>query len=499
MYKIRKAKTSSGSISIQVVSYRKRKTVIEKHIGSGKSKDEIATLILTANTWIENQTKQQELFATEVPLALSPANLQLIHVVHQCAYKLFERVAITCGLSMETDRFLFDFALMRFIEPTSKLRTITLLARYFMINYSERTVYRKINKIVKDKDRIEKIAVNCSKELLQEDLSIILYDVTTLYFETFKSDELRKEGFSKDNKPQQPQIVLGLIVSRQGFPLGYEVFTGNTFEGKTMLAVLTIFIKHHGVKKPIVVADAAMLSQKNIEELKQQELSYIVGARLANMAKTITQEVVRKLGQQDGSSIRIKTPNGDLIVEFSNKRYRKDKYELEKHVERAKQIIEKQSAQRNAKYIKRKNKLKDYELNNELIERSKQLLGMKGYYTNVSSKELSDKEIINRYHDLWHVEHSFRITKSDLASRPVYHYKEQAVRSHILICFTALMLAKYLEIKTEHSIRQIIDEIWEIKEVVLYNKITDTTFSINSEVSPLAKKIISKISPDLSY
>ncbi|OGV02086.1 MAG: hypothetical protein A2330_00925 [Ignavibacteria bacterium RIFOXYB2_FULL_36_7] len=353
--------------------------------------------------------------------------------------------------------------------------------------------------IIQDKKRIEAIAVQCAKNLLQDDLSMVLYDVTTLYFETFKSDELRKEGFSKDNKPQQPQIVIGLLVTREGFPLGYEVFAGNTFEGKTMLNVLQSFIKQHGVNKPIVVADAAMLSHKNIEELQRQELFYIVGARLGNTAGAIIKEAVTKLRQQDGSSARVKTTSGDLIVEFSGKRYRKDKYEMEKLVERAKQIVENKLAVKNVKFVKHKSKSKDYKLNDELIDKAKLLLGMKGYYTNVSETVFSDKEIIDRYHDLWHVEHSFRIAKSDLASRPIFHYSEQAIASHILICFTALMIAKYLESLTKLSLRQIIDAIWQIKEVLLLNTLTDTSFTIRSDFSLLAKDILRKIDPNLSY
>lgn len=499
LLRIRKTKTASGSTSVQIVYYRDRKVIVEKHIGSGKTEEAIGTLILKAQHWIESRSTQQELFALKTPLELSPQNLRLIGVTHQFTYQLLECIAVKCGMTMPKDRFLFDFSIMRLIEPTSKLRAITLLSRYFSIDYSERTVYRKMGTIIQDKKRIEAIAVQCAKNLLQDDLSMVLYDVTTLYFETFKSDELRKEGFSKDNKPQQPQIVIGLLVTREGFPLGYEVFAGNTFEGKTMLNVLQSFIKQHGVNKPIVVADAAMLSHKNIEELQRQELFYIVGARLGNTAGAIIKEAVTKLRQQDGSSTRVKTTSGDLIVEFSGKRYRKDKYEMEKLVERAKQIVENKLAVKNVKFIKHKSKSKDYKLNDELIDKAKLLLGMKGYYTNVSETVFSDKEIIDRYHDLWHVEHSFRIAKSDLASRPIFHYSEQAIASHILICFTALMIAKYLESLTKLSLRQIIDAIWQIKEVLLLNTLTDTSFTIRSDFSLLAKDILRKIDPNLSY
>lgn len=496
---IRKTKTTSGSISVQIVYYKKRKVVLAKHIGSGRNKEEVELLIRKGKSWIEKNSMQLELFSRESKSEVSLNDLQFLGVTHRFAYQQLERVAHQCGLDIREDQFLFDFAIMRLIEPTSKLRTITLLERYFDIIYSERTVYRKILKLGSNKGRIEAIAVKSAKEMLHEDLALVLYDVTTLYFETFKSDELRKEGFSKDNKPQQPQIVVGLIVTRQGYPLSYEVFAGNTFEGKTMLDVLDNFTKQNGVDRPIVVADAAMLSHENIEELKQRKLSYIVGARLANTSLKVIKDASNKLQKKDGKSIRIKTDNGDLIIEFSKKRYNKDKHEMGKQILKAQLLIDGKLAAKHTKFIKHKSKENQYVINEVLIEKATLLLGMKGYYTNIDSTLLSNKDIVTRYHDLWHVEQAFRIAKSDLASRPVFHHKTDAVKSHILICFTALMLAKYLEIKTKLPLRQIIDAIWMVTEAKLYNKVNKSTVTLQSELSLKSKNIIVKLNQFLSY
>jgi transposase len=497
---IRKTKTASGSTSVQIVYYKNRKVVVEKHIGSGKTKAEVQSLIKKGKEWIEKKSLQEELFPKKTAVQeYSLANLQFLGVTHRFAYELFQRVALRCGIDVNKDRFVFDFAIMRLIEPASKLRTITLLGRCFDIYYSERTVYRKILKIADRKQNIEKTAVKCAKEMLQEDLALILYDVTTLYFETFKSDELRISGFSKDNKPQQPQIVVGLIVTRQGFPLSYEVFSGNTFEGKTMLSVLDNFTKNNGVQSPIVVADAAMLSQENIKELKQRNLSYIVGARLGNTSLKTIKNAFNKLESKDGNSIRIKTDNGELIVEFSKKRYNKDKYEMEKQIQKAKQLVEGNQSGKRVKFVKHKGKESLYMLNEALIEKAKLLLGMKGYHTNIPAAILSDKDIIARYHDLWRIEQAFRIAKSDLASRPVFHHKSDAVKSHILICFTALMISKFLEINIKLSLRQIIDAIWEITDAKLYDKNTDSTFTIRAELDQNSKDVVDKLNEVLSY
>lgn len=146
-------------------------------------------------------------------------NLEVSGVYQSYSYKILLDSARRCGLSSAVEKFLIDFAIIRIIEPASKLRSINLLSQYFGIEYSERTVYRKVKELHLLKKSIEKKAIQCAKEQLDQDLSLVLYDVTTLYLETFKSDELRVPGFSKDHKHQQPQRVVGLIVTRSGFPL----------------------------------------------------------------------------------------------------------------------------------------------------------------------------------------------------------------------------------------------------------------------------------------
>lgn len=497
MLKLRKTKTGSGATAVQVIYYKNRKLIVKKHIGSGKTNKEIESLIIKGKEWIKTNSSQEELFPENLN-QLDPTRLKFLGATHRFTYQMLQRVAKHCGIESNED-ILFDFAIMRLIEPTSKLRTIKLLERYFNIIYPERTVYRKIFSIEKQKEKIETTAVRCAKQMLQENLSLILYDVTTLYFETFKGDELRVAGFSKDNKPQQPQIIVGLIVTRQGFPLGYEVFAGNIFEGKTMLKVLDNFTKKNQVKHPIVVADAAMLSQENIEELKHRGLSYIVGARLGNTPLKIIQDVHNKINNKNKESIRIKTPTGDLIVDFSKERYSKDKAEMEKQILRAKEFVERNLSGRRIKFIKQKDKNKRYILNEALIEKTKLLLGLKGYHTNIPENILSNQKIISRYHDLWHVEQSFRIAKNDLASRPVFHYKKEAVKSHILICFTALIIAKYLEINTNISLKKIIDTLWLITDAKLYDKSTDRTYTLRSELSNDSQNVVNKINSILSY
>src|SRR3989344_5720376 len=164
--------------------------------------------------------------------------------------------------------------------------------------------------------------------------SFVLYDVTTLYFETFKSDSLRKPGFSKDNKPQQPQIVIGLMVTPEGFPVSYEVFAGNTFEGATFLPSILAFKSLHKIEKLTIVADAAMLSLDNIEKLVEHNLTYIVGARLRNISSYLLEIIDATLPRTDGASKKTTTPHGELIYAFSRKRHIKDLSDMNKQIKK---------------------------------------------------------------------------------------------------------------------------------------------------------------------
>jgi len=147
---------------------------------------------------------------------------------------------------------------IRIIEPASKLRSLELLETYFNIKHRRQSLYEILPTILKLKDKIEELTINFAVKEFNFDFAIVFYDVTTLYFETFKSDAFRKTGFSKDNKSQQPQIVVGLVVNKDGFPLAYEIFPGNTFEGHTLIPIINDLKKKHDIKNITVVADAAI-------------------------------------------------------------------------------------------------------------------------------------------------------------------------------------------------------------------------------------------------
>ena len=379
---------------------------------------------------------------------------------------------------------------MRIVEPASKSQSLVLLREYFDKIYEETTMYRSLETFCTLKDKVEKKVINFAKENLNFDFSLIFYDVTTLYFESFKSDELRKPGFSKDNKVNQPQLVIGLVVNQDGFPVSYEIFEGNKFEGHTFIPVISKLKTKYNIKTLTVVADAAMLSLNNIHELQKYGLHYIVGARTANLPLSIIKQISSHLNQQDGATIRVTTGHGELICGFFMKRYRKDARELDKQIHKARILLENPSAVKRVKYLKLSNS--KYSLNTNLIKKNKLLLGIKGYYTNLGMN-ISDTMIIKQYHNLWHVEQTFRIAKNDLQLRPIYHFKKKTIQSHILICFMALAISKYIEIETAKSIKQFIKSLKSVTDARILNTLNNEEIILRSKLSDDVKNLLQRL------
>jgi len=477
--KIRKVRTASGATAVQVVQNKGKQRSFLKHIGSAHDKHELALLLDEAKQFIKAHCRQPDLFADIDPDTLSSSSLfkavldksSAVGITHQFARNALLACARKCGLSSLPELYL-DLALMRIIEPTSKLRSIELLELHFQVTYAKRTLYRLFPKLLEHQGEIEAAAITTARKELQEQFSLVLYDVTTLYFESFKEYEFQKPGFSKDNKPMQPQIVIGLITTRSGFPIMHEVFEGNTFEGKTMLKVIHRFQERVGGTKPVIVADAGMLSKENMLKLEQEGYRYIVGARLASTATNFINQVDTALPRTDKAlerfSYKHAVTNATMICEFSESRYKKDKREFDKQVKRALDLLEKNESGRRAKFIKKtKEKDKPFIFDRALQAKAEKLLGIKGYITNISDKELSSSAVIEYYHDLWNVEQAFRMSKSDLQARPIFHRTEDAIRAHMLVCFMGLMMGKYLEITMHRSLRKIKEEIWRVHEIHL--------------------------------
>lgn len=499
MFYIRSVRTSLSSHSIQVVRYENRKTIIVKHIGSAKTKEDVFLLMSKAQKYIQEITKQIGLFdilnSKQTGKILQIDKCEYLGFRYSFVYKIINEVFRLFGFDKLQNKTLLDLVLIRIIEPSSKFHSLELLDEFFGIKYEITDVYRQIKSFAFLKDIVEKTTIEFAKKNLGFDFSIVFYDVTTLYFEAFEEDDLRKCGFSKDNKFNQPQIIIGLIVENDGFPVAIEVFEGNKFEGHTLLPSIINFKTKHKIQSLTVVADAAMISAENVKSLVKNNLNYIVGARLSNLKSALQKKIAKKLKKLDGGMTRIETESGFLICDFSIKRYRKDRYEMEKQIKKAKILLQNPSkiSKRN-KFLKTVDKSKT-EINKELIEKTKILLGIKGYYTNLYKSK--NKTIVKQYHNLWWVEKSFRMAKSDLKMRPIYHHKAETIKTHILICFMALAVGKFVELKTKISLAKLIKLFKSITEARILDKVTNEEIILQSKVSNEIKKLLNAIG--LSY
>lgn len=480
---------------VKIYKIENRKRIFVKYMGSAKTDEELDELLKLAQEEIQHRTGQFDLFsATNMNREATGGILEDFEYLghyYTFLYNTLSRFQNKIGFYQFKRSLINDLVIMRLMEPASKLRSIELLEQYFGIHHRRQGFYEEALQAIESKQLIEEQAVQYAEKEFGFDYAILFYDVTTLYFETFTEDDLRKNGFSKDNKIQQPQILIALIVSKEGFPVSYEIFNGSTFEGHTLIPSIKKFRAKNKVGKLIVVADAAMISADNIEALKQEQINYIVGARLGNVSRDVFENIDKTLKREDAETIRLETSLGSLICGFSMKRYKKDKYEMEKQIENAKKnIIHKKQSSR-IKYVSVKNETKT--LNEQLIEKNKKLLGIKGYYTDLKVEEMTNQKIIERYHELYKIEQAFRVAKSDLQIRPIFHFKEEPIQLHILICFMALVMAKAIEIKTNTSLRHFITEFKKITTARLKHIHTGNEHTLSVRTSPSCTELMIKI------
>ena len=338
---IRKLKNSNGKTYVQVIDKSSGKYKVLKSIGSSKDTQQLKELINKAGEWINAHTGKLEFdFARQEQLietvfnsidSLKLAGLELL------LGRLFDEI----GFNKIKDEIFRQLDIYRIAFPKSKLKTTEYLYRYEHIDWDENMLYRYLDKLhFTQKEKVQQISYEHTKKILGGNITIVFYDVTTLYFEIDEEDELRKTGFSKEGKHQNPQIVLGLLVSKNGYPLAYDVFEGNKFEGHTMLPVIESFKKKYSLENLVVIADSGLLSGSNIEALQNNRYEFILGARIKNESLDIQQKVLA-LQLSNGESACIQKDNVKLIITYSDSRARKDVYNREKGIRRLEKQIHK--------------------------------------------------------------------------------------------------------------------------------------------------------------
>lgn len=450
--KIRKVSTASGKYAIQVVSKKYGKVTVYKHIGTYGNDDQKLKLQQKAVKFIQEKTGQISLLDH-----LNTPSLKDVIITQSkplLTYQLLSSVYEKLGLGSFVDPVIKDLVISRIYHPSSKLSVWEDLQTLFGRNYTLKTVYRHIKNSLAAgiKEKFQEALIAFAKDDLGDNLQLIFYDVTTLAFDSQVKTQLKSFGFSKDHRFQDTQIVIGLVVQKDGFPLYFDIFSGDTFEGNTFLSVVLHIKALLQADNLIVVADAAMLSSGNIQRLEEAKIKFIVGARPGNLPQSLIDSLSNQLKAQDGKIITTTYHGQRLVCQYLAKRAAKDKSDRLKQIEKAKDAVAAPSGvTRRFRFIKQTGKT--YSLNTDLITKAEKLEGVKGYITNT---RLDPQLIISRYHDLWQIEKTFRITKSDLEARPVFHHLDETIKAHMVIVFAGLAITKYIEIQTNISIKRVL-------------------------------------------
>ncbi len=526
---VRRVRTASGATAVQIAESVAGRRRIVRHVGSARDEAELGLLIEEARRLLVDD--QQGILdlgitpavpkatmvapSTQAGLFLSTAAAPSRQVVprprvlktsSRLLYDALAGVYSSLGFDVVDDEVFRDLVIARVVEPTSLLDVDRVLAEMGRRSASLSTRKRTLRRAHVGTYR-DQIATACFNHALTHgDVSLVLYDVTTLYFEAEKEDEgekgLRKVGYSKERRVD-PQIVVGLLVDRHGFPLEIGCYEGNKAETLTILPIVKAFQARHDLAEMVVVADAGMLSAGNLRELDEAGLRFIVGSRVTK-APVDLESHFRWHGDAfaDGQTIDTITPRTGhakktggasnplvkaepvwdreshpsswrAVWAYSTKRAVRDSKTLTLQENRAKAVVAGEKAARTPRFVKTRNGAA--ELDEKALTRARRLVGLKGYVTNIPATPMPAGEVIGSYHDLWHVEQSFRMSKTDLRARPMFARTRDAIEAHLTIVFTALAVSREAQNRTGLSLRRVLRTLKPLRSATVeINGITTT-------------------------
>lgn len=534
-----KSTSNSPRKTVQIVeSIRKGSKVSQKiirYIGVAKNNEELEDLKLLAESIkIKLEADNQQLLISpeelvEMNLKAKPekaketeedykVNLKnmieeqrVVSGIHDIHGKLFDELdckSIIKNPARNTSavKYFKNIVLARIANPKSKMATVDMLEENFGVSLNLDKVYSMMDKL--DDNAIEKLnnlMYGHTECLFQGKIDVVFFDCTTLYFESFREDSLRKKGYSKDLKFNETQVLLALMVTKEGLPVGYKVFSGNTYEGHTLIPAIKELKEKYRLDKVVLVADAGMLNKDNLAELDNPEgkqIEYIVGARLKNITNDLQRQILdrhnyRKISE--GYTIgEFKYKEKRLIVSYSRERAKKDARDRLEAVEKLQKKLEKHKNPKEylsnygyKKYLEVKGE-STFELDETKIEADSRWDGLQGIVTN--SRNLSAKDLIIQYRYLWEVEEAFRVNKHDLKVRPIFHWKPSRVRAHMAIAFTAYSLVKHLEHRVRLQYKKLSPErirklLINVQTSILFNTKKKIRYGLPSRITTDAQKI----------
>jgi len=488
---IRKKSNPSGVVSVQIIDKSTGHYKVVKTIGSSSNIRTVEELCKQGRQWIADYLGEQDVFEVfnkkQEELQVTTHLLSNIeNILLNGTQLILNQVFKKIGFDSINDDILKHLVTARLSQPSSKAGTVDYLKSHFDEDVELHKIYRYLDKLhSSQQETVQQISVEHTRKILGGRIGLVFYDVTTLYFETDVSDELRETGFSKDGKHSQPQVVLGLLVSQDGYPLSYSLFNGAQYEGRTMIPIVEDFVRRFVLKDYVIVADSGLMNKKNIALLESGNHKYILGARIKNESDEIKKWILSQK-KQDGLFHETTRENVRLIIGYSDDRAKKDYHNREKGVKRLKAayksgIITKDNINKRGynKFLDLFDNVK-VQINQNKIKEDERWDGLKGYLTNTT---LSVKEVYDQYSALWVVERAYRVTKGTIEMRPMFHFTPKRIEAHVCICFVAYKVYKELErILKLSNINMSVDKVLNIAKTI-------TTLKINL---PLSNKTMMK-------
>ena len=451
--------------------------------------------------------RQREQSKTPIPIA-DIRKLEEVKRVCVGFHEVFGALYVRMGLAdlftkrhTMAARLFRQAVLLRLAAPGgSKLAHARQLSKEDGVEVPVHKFYRMMDALTDARiAKLQSLVAREVTDLLGHSLEVIFFDVTTLAFASDRSDPLRKKGYSKDGKHNRVQVVLALMQTAEGLPVGYELFRGNTADVSTLAPAITSLKARYRLDRVVVVADAGMMSEENVAMLTCEGHDYVVAARLRSMRAEHRAKVAGPHEWTPTSAHRkvaeVRIGNRRLILRYCARRAAKDAHERDQAVAQAKRRLasDVKGSGRRGRYLKVSRNA--VTLNQTAIDRDAQLEGLHGVWT--SLEDASMAEVYTRYGALWQIEEGFRVLKHTMAVRPVFHWTEPRVRAHIAICFAAFAMLRILRrlYNTQFGAQmplsegKILAELREVEVSVVRDNTTRRHFAIPSAASPVKVRL----------
>jgi hypothetical protein len=460
---VRTVKTASGARAVQIVHSSHKGSRDIEHLGSVHDDVELELLKTVARQRLAAGQGELDLGLDAPPEAGGPLPITASRMGHlwDALSVAYDRLGFADAA--DGDEVFRQLVLARIIEPTSKLDSLRVIEEAGISPVSYRTLKRRLPAYAGDAWR-ERLAALCAHHVGLGPATLLLSDVTTLYFETDTGDGFRESGFSKERR-LEPQITIGLLTDATGFPLMVNAFEGNKAETTTMLPTIKAFMAAHRLREVVIVADAGMISENNMKAIEAAGLSFILGMRIPDVPYVISQWRQRHSGEPipDGQVFVQPWPAGPTDQYHDQVRYYQYQHDraqrtlkgIDEQVRKAEQAVAGKTAIKRNRFVTLTNATKT--VNRELEAKARALAGIKGYVTNIADP--TPEQVIGAYQRLFQIEKSFRMAKSDLAARPIFHRTRDSIEAHLTIVFAALAVSRWIEDTTSWSVKKFVKTI----------------------------------------